>query len=123
MGGVTILDADGQVRFGLRFGGSTVPLPKAVQSLLEVGQNRILLNLEGVAQIGASGMGELISAYIAVNESGGQIKLVHLSQKVRELMTSAKLATVFEIFEDESKAADSFKSEILVSARQSAFPT
>ena len=55
VGRVTILDTDDQARVGLRFGASTVPLPKAIQSLLEEGQNQILLNLAGVAYIGASG--------------------------------------------------------------------
>ena len=71
VGKVTILDTDDQTRVGLRFGASTVPLPKAIQSLLEEGQNQILLNLAGVAYIDASGLGELVSTYITVNESGG----------------------------------------------------
>ena len=82
VGKVTILDTDDQTRVGLRFGASTVPLPKAIQSLLEEGQNQILLNLAGVAYIDASGLGELVSTYITVNESGGQIKLVNLTQRV-----------------------------------------
>ena len=71
VGKVTILDTDDQTRVGLRFGASTVPLPKAIQSLLEEGQNQILLNLACVAYIDASGLGELVSTYITVNESGG----------------------------------------------------
>ena len=119
---MTILDADGQVRFGLRFGGSTVPLPKAVQSLLEVGQNQILLNLAGVAYIDASGLGELVSTYITVNENGGQIKLVNLTQRVSELMTSTKLLCVFDTYETELEALDSFENRAVASPEANTVP-
>ncbi len=89
VGGVTILDADSQGRICLRFGASTVPLPKAVQSLLEEGENHILLNLAGVTYIDADGLLELVSTWITVNEGGGQIKLVNLRQKLRENRTFA----------------------------------
>jgi anti-anti-sigma factor len=108
--GVTILDADGQGRICLRFGASTVALPKAVQSLLEEGQNHILLNLAGVTYIDADGLLELVSTWITVNENGGQIKVVHLTQKLRELIANTKVLTLFDVFESESLAVDSFRS-------------
>lgn len=110
VGNVTILDTDGQARIGLRFGASTVPLPRAIQSLLEAGQKQILLNLAGVDYIDAAGLGELVSAYITVNENGGQIKLVHLTQKVSGLMNSTKLLAVFDNYESESEALSSFEN-------------
>ena len=118
VGKVTILDTDDQTRVGLRFGASTVPLPKAIQSLLEEGQNQILLNLAGVAYIDASGLGELVSTYITVNESGGQIKLVNLTQRVSDLMTSTKLLSVFDTYKTELEALDSFKNRAVASASE-----
>lgn len=114
--GVTILDADGQGRISLRFGASTVPLPKAVQSLLEEGQNHILLNLAGVMYIDADGLLELVSTWITVNEKGGQIKVVHLTPKLRELMTDTKVLTLFDVYESESQAVDSFGSGTFATA-------
>ena len=119
VGKVTILDTDDQTRVGLRFGASTVPLPKAIQSLLEEGQNQILLNLAGVAFIDASGLGELVSTYITVNESGGQIKLVNLTQRVSDLMTSTKLLSVFDTYKTELEALDSFENRAVASASES----
>jgi len=119
VGKVTILDTDDQTRVGLRFGASTVPLPKAIQSLLEEGQNQILLNLAGVAYIDASGLGELVSTYITVNESGGQIKLVNLTQRVSDLMTSTKLLSVFDTYKTELEALDSFENRAVASASES----
>ena len=112
VGSVTILDIDGNGRIGLRFGASTVPVPKAVQSLLEEGHHHILLDLAGVGSLDAGGLGELVSTYITVNENGGQIKLLHLTETLRELMTTTKLLTIFDIYDTESEALDSFENRV-----------
>lgn len=109
VGRVTILDADGKGRIGLRFGGSTVPLPKAVQSLLDEGRNQIVLNLAGVAYIDAGGLGELVSTHITVNEYGGHIKLLNLTETLRELMKTTKLLTLFDVYRNEAEAILSFQ--------------
>ena len=108
VGNVTILDTDGQVRIGLRFGGSSVPLSRAVDSLLEKGANQILLNLEGASSVNARALGEIVSIYVTVNKNGGQFKLFNLKPLVRELMMTTKLLTVFDVYENESQAVDSF---------------
>jgi anti-sigma B factor antagonist len=107
VGRVTILDIEGNLRIGE---GSAV-LQKAIRRLLAEGQNQILLNLGEVAYIDSSGLGELVAAHVAASKSGGEIKLLHLTQRVRELMTITKLVTVFESYETESGAVDSYKSE------------
>ncbi|HYR78339.1 MAG TPA: STAS domain-containing protein [Pyrinomonadaceae bacterium] len=109
VGSITILDADGKGRIGLRFGGSTVPLPKAVQSLLDEGRNQIVLNLAGVVYIDAGGLGELVSTYVTVNEYGGRIKLLNLTEVLRELMKTTKLLSIFDVYNSESEAMDSFE--------------
>jgi anti-sigma B factor antagonist len=119
VGNVTILDTDGNGRIGLRFGASTVPLPKAVQSLLEEGHDQILLNLAGVGYIDAGGLGELISTYITVNQNGGRIKLLHLTEMLRELMMTTKLLTVFDVYDSESEALDSFENPVVGSPSES----
>jgi anti-sigma B factor antagonist len=105
---ITILDTDSQVRIGLRFGGSSVPLSRAVDSLLERGVNRILLNLKGAGSINASGIGEIVAAYVAVKKTGGQFKLVNLTPIVRELMMTTKLLTIFDVYDNEAQAIESF---------------
>ena len=113
---VTILNTDARMRIFLRFGGSSVSLPSAVDSLLEQGQEHILLNLEGVASFDARGLGELVSTYIVVNRSGGQFKLFNLSPTLRELMLTTKLLAVFDVYENELQAIDSFTDDALASA-------
>ena len=108
VGAVTILDSDGTLRIRLKFGGSSVPLEKAVESLLAVGKNQILLNLEGVQMIGAKGLGELVSSYVVVRDSGGEFKLLNLTSNARQLMLSTRLLAVFDFYESEGQAVESF---------------
>ena len=105
IGDVTVLDMDGNIRIG----GSNVALKNAILSLVGEGRNQIVLNLARVAYIDSSGLGELISGHVTLNNKGGQIKLLNLTQRLQELMTITKLLTIFEVYEDESKAVDSFK--------------
>jgi anti-sigma B factor antagonist len=109
VGDVTVLDTDSQLRINLRFGGSSVPLSRAIDSLLEKGANRILLNLEGVVSISARSLGEIVSIYVTVKKNSGQFKLFNLKPLVRELMETTKLLTVFDVFENESQAVASFQ--------------
>src|SRR5260370_27361939 len=123
VGSVTILSADGEIRIGLRFGGSSVSLPSAVDSLLEQGQHHILLNLEGVASIDARGLGELVSTYMVVTRSGGQFKLLNLTQMLRELLMTHKIQTLFDLYETETHAVDSFAGDALAAAEAVPGPT
>lgn len=108
VGDVIILDTDHKIRIRLRLGGSSVSLLKAIDSLLEKGQNQILLDLGGVSSIDARGLGELVSTYVAVSKTGGQFKLFNLTQMLQQLMTTTKLLTVFDVYESESQALGSF---------------
>jgi anti-sigma B factor antagonist len=105
IGDVTILDMDGNIRIG----GSNIALQQAIRGLVDEGRNQIVLNLARVAYIDSSGLGELIAGHVTLNKNGGQIKLLHLTQRLQELMTITKLLTVFDVYDDESQALDSFK--------------
>ena len=103
-GDVTVLDLDGDLRMD---GGSDL-LRNTMSHLLKKGQHKILLNLAGVAYVDSSGLGELISSHVTLSDNDGQLKLLHLTQRVRELMKITKLLTVFDIYESKSEALDSF---------------
>jgi anti-sigma B factor antagonist len=104
-GDVTILDMSGKITIG----EGSVALRTAIRRLLEEGKKRILLNLAGVNYIDSSGIGELVSSYTAINKEGGQLKLLNLTQKLQDLLTITKLLTVFDVYESESEALESFK--------------
>ena len=109
VGDVTILDLKGRVRII----GGTLALHKAIRCLVEEGKTQILLNLSQVTHIDSSGLGELVASHITVNNKGGEIKLSHLTERLRDLMTITKLLTVFDVYDDESEAVRSFTSEAL----------
>lgn len=108
IGSVTILDSDALLRIKLRFGRSSVTLATAADSLLAAGQKEILLSLDGVETISAKGLGELVSTYVVVKNGGGQFKLFNLTPTVRQLMQATNLFEVFQPFDDEARAIDSF---------------
>jgi anti-sigma B factor antagonist len=103
-GGVTVVDFSGRITLGE---GSAL-LRKTIRALLEEERNQLLLNLGDVDYIDSSGIGELVSAYTAVKNRGGEMKLLNLTKKVRDLLQITKLFTVFEVFTDENVALRSF---------------
>jgi anti-sigma B factor antagonist len=105
-GDVTVLDMSGKITIG----EGSVALRTAIRRLLEEGKKRILLNLASVSYIDSSGIGELVSSYTAINkEEGGQLKLLNLTQKIKDLLTITKLLTVFDVYDNEAEALNSFK--------------
>ncbi|HEY6804235.1 MAG TPA: STAS domain-containing protein [Pyrinomonadaceae bacterium] len=104
-GDVTVLDMSGKITIG----EGSVALRTAIRRLLEEGKKRILLNLAGVGYIDSSGIGELVSSFTAISNAEGQLKLLNLTQKLRDLLTITKLLTVFDVYESEPEALNSFK--------------
>ena len=104
-GDVTVLDMSGKVTIG----EGSVALRSAIRRLLEEGKKKILLNLGGVGYIDSSGIGELVASFTAINKEGGQLKLLNLTQKLQDLLAITKLLTVFDVYESESEALNSYK--------------
>ncbi|MCA1631340.1 MAG: STAS domain-containing protein [Acidobacteria bacterium] len=105
-GDVTVLDLGGKITIG----EGSVSLRGAIKRLVEEGKTKILLNLANVGYIDSSGIGELVSSFTTVQRTeGGQLKLLNLSSKIRELMVITKLHTVFDVYDDEAPALNSYK--------------
>jgi anti-sigma B factor antagonist len=104
-GPVTVLDMSGRITLG---DGSAL-LRKTLRELLEQKRSRILLNLADVDYIDSSGIGELVSGYTSVKNRGGELKLLHLTKKVHDLLQITKLFTVFDVYSDEQIAVRSFR--------------
>jgi anti-anti-sigma factor len=112
IGAITVIDADADVRIGLKFGARLITLSEAVQSLLDDGRDQILVNLEQVPSIGDRGLAELVLAAAVTNRKGGRFKLAHLNGTVLETIRKAQLLTYLDVFEVESQALDSFTSSL-----------
>jgi anti-sigma B factor antagonist len=61
-----------------------------------------------VSYIDSSGIGEMVSGFTTVTNQGGQVKLLNLTKRVKDLLQITKLYTVFEVFEDEAAAVRSY---------------
>lgn len=102
--GVTILDIHGKITIG----EGSAEIRNRVRDLLQADRKNILLNLGDVSYVDSSGIGELVSSYTTVTNQGGQLKLLNLTKKLRELLAITKLLTVFDTFDDERRAIESF---------------
>lgn len=115
---VAVLDLKGRIRIS----GGALALHRSIRCLVEEGKTKILLNLAGVTHIDSTGLGELISSYVTVSNTGGQIKLVHITERLKDIMTITKLLTVFDVYDNEPDALASFTGHVLsVVESQSAF--
>jgi anti-sigma B factor antagonist len=104
VGDVAVIDVAGRITLGE---GSSV-LRDAMRDLVSKGQKKILLNLGEVSYIDSSGIGELVSGFTTVTNSGGSLKLLNLNKRVKDLLQITKLYTVFDVHEDEAGAIRSF---------------
>jgi anti-sigma B factor antagonist len=103
--GVSILDLSGK----LTIGEPVIQLRDALRAQVASGETRILVNLADVSYVDSSGLGELVSSYTTVRNKGGDVKLLKLTAKIRDLLQMTKLLTVFEVYDDEAKAVASVK--------------
>ncbi len=104
-GGVTVVDLSGRITLG----EASATLRQTLLDLLSKGQKKIVVNLGDVHYIDSSGIGELVSSYTTVKNQGGELKLLNLTKKVKDLLQITKLYTVFDIHNDETVAVNSFR--------------
>jgi anti-sigma B factor antagonist len=104
VGDVSVVDVAGRITLGE---GSSA-LRDALRDMVSKNQKKILLNLGEVSYIDSSGIGELVSGFTTVTNSGGQLKLLGLNKRVKDLLQITKLYTVFDVHEDEAGAIRSF---------------
>jgi anti-sigma B factor antagonist len=88
---------DGDLKFGRR-----------IDELLKKGQRKILVDLGGVTYIDSAGVGMMVFEFKAAHNSGGALKLLNLTGHSNRLLSTVKLKSVFEVFEDEAMAIRSF---------------
>jgi anti-sigma B factor antagonist len=102
--GIVILDLKGRVSAGQE----ATQFRESLTKLSEAGVRTIILNMQGIDYVDSTGLGALVMVYTTQNKAGGKVKLLNLSQRQIELLVMTKLATVFEIFDDEQDAVNSF---------------
>lgn len=102
--GITILDLDGRLIVGEAVG----KLREKIVSLSNAGVKNVILNLAGVDYIDSTGLGSLVICFTTLQKAGGVMKILNLSKRNVELLVLTKLTTVFELYNDEQDAVNSF---------------
>ncbi len=102
--GVTIVELDGPLVAGPPSDG----LREHIRALLAAGRNRVVLDLAKVGRIDSTGLGALVVSFTTLRKGAGKLALLHLNRQQLELLVLTKLSTVFEIFDEEQDAVNSF---------------
>jgi anti-sigma B factor antagonist len=106
LNGVMVVDCSGRIVFGEESATLRDTIKKALTQ-----SPRVVLNLAEVSYVDSGGLGTLVSLYTTARNAGGALKLAHLTQRVDDLLQLTKLVTIFEVFENEQAAAQSFKKD------------
>ncbi len=110
VGDVVLLDLKGKITLGE---GDEL-LKDKVNSLVNQGHKKIVLNLADVPYIDSAGLGEVVRTYTTVSRQGGSLKLLNLTKRITDLLSITKLLTVFETFDAETEAVRSFSASAKV---------
>ena len=103
-GDVAVVDLSGTIALG--DGGPT--LRRVVREVLDAGHRKIVFNLSDVDYIDSYGLGEMVAAYSKVRAAHGELKLIYLTRRVRDILQITRLVTVFDVHPDEAAALRSF---------------
>jgi anti-sigma B factor antagonist len=109
-GGVAVIDVIG--RMVLTEGEIDSLLRDRVADLIAEGHRHIVVNLSQVTQVDTSGLKQLLAAHLAVTRLGAHLRLAHPTKRIRDLLGITRLNTLFEIFESEQAALDSFAARM-----------
>ena len=102
--GIVVVDCAGRIVFG----EETSELRDQVKGLISQA-SRVVLNLGEVNYIDSGGLGTLVSLYTSARSASGSVKLARLTRRVGDLLQVTKLLTVFEVYETEEEAVESFR--------------
>ena len=103
-GRVTIVEVSGRVTLG----ESADAVEEKLQEIVARGAQQVLLDLSGVEVLDSRGIRALVRAYISMQKRQGQLKLMMLSPRIRQVLQITRLLNVFEVYDDEATALGSF---------------
>ena len=105
VGAVTIIGVSGDIT--LNKGGDVI-LKDKINSLLQQGRKKLLLDLGGVAYVDSAGLGQLVQVKVTAGRASADLKLLHITKRLQDLLVVTRLSTVFDTYEDEAAALATF---------------
>ena len=106
VGGVSVVELDG--RIGL--GEESNSLRERLKSLVAAGKNKIVLNVANIQYIDSTGLGTLVAAHVSAKTQGSSVRLCHLGKKFHDVMQVTRLFTVFDVYDTQAAAVNSFQA-------------
>ena len=106
VGGAVIVDISGR----LTMGEPALLLRETIRRFIADGNVRFILNLAEVSYVDSGGLGELVATYTTVRNQRGDVKLLKLTARIKDLLQMTKLLTVFDTYDDEQKAVAALTS-------------
>jgi len=103
-GEIAILDLNGK----LLTGNDAGYYRDVFETLIKGGETKVILNFENLSMMDSTGLGELTRSYTSAKNKGGMVKLVHLTARIEDILSVTKLITVFDTYENEEEAVNSF---------------
>jgi anti-sigma B factor antagonist len=104
IGNAVILDLNGK----LTGGPDADTFRDVFKSLIDQGKKNVVVNLEKVSWINSTGLGILISGYTSVRRAGGDLVVMHASDRIESILYVTKLNLLFKSYESEEDAVKSF---------------
>ena len=89
--------------------GGDVLLKDKIQSLLQQGHKKLVLDLGGVSYVDSAGLGQLVQIHSTTKSNGGSLRMANVTKKLKDLLVVTKLVTVFDSYDSEAEALASFK--------------
>lgn len=80
-----------------------------IYDLIERGKKRVIVDLKGISWVNSTGVGILISGYTTLRKNGGDMKLIHVSEKIQSILYVTKLNLIFDCLDSEDEAIASFE--------------
>ena len=105
-GNVTVLDVAGR----LTMAQAAQHLKDKINSLVSQQRTEIVVNLKNVPYIDSGGLGQLVASFASVRKAGGVLKLLNVGSRNNDLLAITRLVTVFESFDSEAEAVQSFQA-------------
>ncbi len=100
----------------LKLGDPVDELRTALDGIVAESSFAVVLNLTEVPMADSSGVGVLIRYQSMFKQKGGALKLVNPSKLVTQTLKILGLLNIFEVFQDENAAVQSFAPEAAASA-------
>jgi anti-sigma B factor antagonist len=102
--GVVVVELDGRIVLG----DESNSLREKVKNLIAQGKKKIVLNMDNIRYIDSAGLGALIAAHVSAKTQGAAVRLCQLGKKFHEVLQITKLLTVFDVYDTQRIAVDSF---------------